>query len=123
MNIDQLINTIVGKAFEIECRRIRIHGMLDNHPPLCEGPGTIRAESEGRISFRMHNQIRLTPEALSSLQWYKKDDTGLEPSRQIRIFADDYDGLSWIGSWTIPETERVRRHESIGVGRFDQLST
>ena len=97
--------------------------MLDHLPPLCEGPGTIRSKAEGKISFRMHNQIKLTPAALSSLQWFKKDGTGLEPSRHVRIFADDYDGLSWVGGWSIPETHRVRDHESIVVGQFDQLST
>ncbi len=79
MTINELIEKLVGKPFEIECSEIQVHGMLDHHPPIFRGPGVIRSEAEGRITFRMHNQIEATPEALSSLRWFKKEGGGLEP--------------------------------------------
>lgn len=123
MTIQDLIEKLVGKSFEIECCNIKVHGMLDHHPPLFEGPGTIRGNNEGKISFRMHNQISSSPEALGSLNWFKKDGKGLEPASHVRIIADDYEGVSWSGAWSIPQTVCARGSQSIIFGDFDQLST
>ena len=77
MIIQDIVEKLVGKPFEIECSIIKVHGMLDHHPPLFAGPGVIRASEEGKISFRMHNQITTSAEALNSLNWYRKDGEGL----------------------------------------------
>src|SRR6267142_2310415 len=123
MTINELIEKLVGKPFEIECSEIQVHGMLDHHPPIFRGPGVIRSEAEGRITFRMHNQIEATPEALSSLRWFKKAGGGLEPTSHVRIFAEDYDGISWTGAWSIPQTHRSSGSQSVIAGSFNQLST
>jgi hypothetical protein len=123
MTIQDLIEKLVGKPFEIECCSIKVHGMLDHHPPLFEGPGIIRGDNEGKISFRMHNQISTSPEALSSLNWFRKDGKGLEPTSQVRFVADDYEGVSWSGAWSIPQTIYARGSQSIIAGSFDQLTT
>jgi hypothetical protein len=70
----------------------------------------------------MHNQIQITQEALSSLRWFKPEG-GLEPARQTRIFADDYDGISWVGAWSIPRQHRSYGSNSVISGEFEQLST
>lgn len=122
MIIQDIVEKLVGKPFEIECSIIKVHGMLDHHPPLFAGPGIIRASEEGKISFRMHNQITTSAKALNSLNWYRKDGEALEPTSHVRIFADDYDGIAWSGAWSIPETVRARGSQSVIAGSFDQLT-
>jgi hypothetical protein len=120
--VDDLVQNLVGKPFEIECSEIRVHGMLDHLPPLYKGPGVIKSGKEGKITFRMHNQIQISKEALSSLQWFKPEG-GLEPAHQMRIFADDYNGISWVGGWSIPVQHFSNGSNSVISGEFDQLST
>ncbi len=122
MNVDLLIDKLVGKPFEIECSEIRVHGMLDHAPPLYAGPGVIKADSNGQINFRMHSRSEPSQAALSSLRWFGPDGK-LEPASDVRIFADDYDGLAWIGGWSIPKTVRTHNSKSIISGSFNQLST
>jgi hypothetical protein len=121
-NVDDLVQNLVGKPFEIECSEIRVHGMLDHLPPLYKGPGVIKSSKEGKINFRMHNRIEISQEALSSLRWFKPEG-GLEPAHQTRIFADDYDGTCWVGAWSIPTQHRSYGSNSVISGEFEQLST
>lgn len=123
MNVHTLIEKLVGKPFEIECSSIKVHGMLDHHSPLYHGPGMIKSASSGKVSFRMYNQIELTEDAQLSLRWFKTEGGGLEPAPQVRIFAEDYDGVSWTGAWSLPKTLQSSGAHSIVAGTFDQLST
>jgi hypothetical protein len=120
--IDDLIQILVGKPFELECSEIAVHGMLDHHPPLYKGPGAIKSGKDGKIAFRMHNQIETSPEALSSLQWFKPEG-GLEPASHVRILAEDYKGVSWLGAWSLPRQHHSRGINSVISGDFDQLTT
>lgn len=61
-------------------------------------------------------RITTSAEALNSLNWYRKDAEELEPASHVRIFADDYDGISWLGASSIPETVRARVSQSVIVG-------
>jgi hypothetical protein len=122
MTVDKLIEKLVGKPFEIECSEIRVHGMLDHCPPLYKGPGVLTSGKNGKINFRMHNQIATDALALSSLQRIKPGG-GVEPCKQVRIVAEDYSGVDWTGAWSLPRKHHSRGDNSVISGEFDQLTT
>jgi hypothetical protein len=122
MTINELIEKLVGQPFEIECSEIRIHGMLDHCPPVYQGPGVLTSGKDGKITFRMHNQIAADTLALSSLQRIKPEG-GTEPCKQVRIVAADYNGVDWSGAWSIPRKHSSRGNSSVISGEFDQLTT
>jgi hypothetical protein len=122
MSIDELIEKLVGKPFEIECREIRVHGMLDHCPPIYRGPGVLKSGKDGKITFRMHNQIAADALALSSLQRIKPGG-GIEPSQHVRIVAEDYQDVDWTGAWSLPRKHYARGDNSVISGEFDQLTT
>lgn len=122
MSIDELIEQLVGKPFEIECSDIRVFGELPHCPPLYKGPGILKSGKDGKITFRMHNQIEADPLALSSRQRLKPTG-GLEPSNRVKIDADDYYGVGWTGAWSIPRKHYTRGDKSVISGEFDQLTT
>lgn len=122
MFIESLIENLVGKSFEIECSDIEVHGSQDHCPPLFKGPGTISGEKRGSIFFRLHNQIELTKDALKSLGFTEtnRDTKTINP---VRIFAEDYNGCSWTGGWSIPSNKYIANPQAIIHGEFEQLAT
>lgn len=64
LSTDDIIERIVGKAFEIDCPDIQVFGIRDSDAPLYKGPGVIVGAKRGPISFRLHNQIEMSQEAL-----------------------------------------------------------
>ncbi len=122
ISIDNLIKSLAGKQFEIDCSEIAVHGILDHHPPLYKGPGVIIGGKKGTIAFRLHNQIETTEEALSSLRPIEKGGLG-EPVNQVRVFAKDYRGIDWTGGWAIPGIEYSLMPHFMVNGEFDLLGT
>ena len=88
--ITSLIEKLVGRDFEIECHDIEVHGIRDHSPPLFKGPGVIRGQKKGAISFRFHNQIEISKEAFLLLS----DQGNQNLVTQVRVFAKDYDNVS-----------------------------
>jgi hypothetical protein len=117
--ITSLTEKLVGREFEIECHDIEIHGILDNCPPLYKGPGIISGKEKGAVSFRLHNQIEVSEEAIR-LIFNKSQQSEVT---QVRVFARDYDDIRWTGGWSIPTVESSRSGKFIVHGQFDQLST
>jgi hypothetical protein len=122
ISIANLIESLTGKQFEIDCSEIAVHGILDHHPPLYKGPGVIIGGKKGTIAFRLHNQVETTEEALRSLRPIEEGGLG-EPVNQVRVFAKDYRGIDWTGGWAIPGIEHSLTPHFMVNGEFDLLST
>jgi hypothetical protein len=122
LSTDDVIDRIVGKAFEMDCPDIEVFGIRDSASPLYKGPGVIVGEQRGPISFRLHNQIKMSPEALDSMRPIEHGTLGA-PVSQVRVFAKDYSGTSWTGGWAIPNIEYARTAQFMVSGNFSQLST
>ena len=117
--ITSLTEKLVGREFEIECYDIEVHGILDNCPPLFKGAGVISGKKKGAFSFRLHNQIEISEEALRlAFSQGKQNEV-----TQVRVFAKDYDNLHWTGAWSIPNINPSTSGKFIVHGQFDQLAT
>ena len=117
--ITSLIEKLVGRDFEIECHDIEVHGIRDHSPPLFKGPGVIRGQKKGAISFRFHNQIEISKEDFLLLS----DQGNQNLITQVRVFAKDYDNIHWEGGWSVPNFQIQKSYKVIVYGQFDQLST
>lgn len=117
--ITSLTEKLVGREFEIECNDIEVHGILDNCPPLFKGAGIITGQKKGAVSFRLHNQIEISEEALRlAFNQGKQNEV-----TQVRVFAKDYDNINWTGGWSIPNIKPSKSGKFIVHGQFDQLAT
>lgn len=117
--ITLLTEKLVGREFEIECYDIEVHGILDNCPPLFKGAGIITGQKKGAVSFRLHNQIEISDEALRlTFNQGKQNEV-----TQVRVFAKDYDNIHWTGGWSIPNIEPSTSGKFVVHGQFDQLAT
>jgi hypothetical protein len=111
--ITSLTEKLVGREFEIECYDIEVHGIPDGCPPLFEGAGIITGQKKGAVSFRLHNQIEISEEALRLVFNQGK----------VRVFAKDYDNIQWTGGWSTPNIKPSTSGKFIVHGQFDQLAT
>jgi hypothetical protein len=124
MFVGDLIEAYVGKAFEIDCIDIEIHGIQDHQPPLFKGPGVIRGAYSGELSFKLYNQIPITKDIHQFLNWIRSGEHG--ESTCCRLFAKDYDGISWSGAWFVPRVDLFQGTEVQNFtiqGKFSQLAT
>lgn len=121
--INNLIEKYVGRAFEIDCLDIEIHRFQDDTPPLFKGPGIIRGDNAGSLSFKLYNQIPITKD---TFHFFKQVQTGCEPeSINVSLVAKDYDGIKWHGGWSIPEAnvfQLAQVQNFIVHGEFHQLA-
>jgi hypothetical protein len=117
--ITSLVEKLVGREFEIECHDIEVHGILDNCPPLYKGPGVISGQKKGAVSFRLHNQVEISEEALRLIFNKGKQSETI----QVRVFAKAYDDIHWTGGWSIPNVQPSKSGKFIVHGQFDQLAT
>lgn len=120
--LHSLIEKYVGKSFEIDCFDIEIHGKDDHQPPLFKGPGVIKGKAAGALSFKLHNQLPMTAELF---QYIKKVKEGSgQRSVAARLFAKDYDGITWHGGWLIPDVDLFTESQKLVVyGELDGIST
>ena len=95
LSTDDVIDRIVGKAFEMDCPDIEVFGIRDSASPLYKGPGVIVGEQRGPISFRLHNQIKMSPEALDSMRPIEHGTLGepVSPGTRLRegLFGNQLD--------------------------------
>lgn len=121
--INNLIEKYVGRAFEIDCLDIEIHRFQDDTPPLFKGPGVIRGDYAGSLSFKLYNQIPITKD---TFHFFKQVQTGCEPeSINVSLVAKDYDGIKWHGGWSIPKAnvfQLAQVQNFIVHGEFHQLA-
>lgn len=116
--VTSLTEKLVGHEFEIECHDIEVHGVSDNCPPLFKGAGIITGQKEGAVSFRLHNQIEVSENALRLA--FNRDKQN--EVTQVRVFAKDYDNIQWTGGWSIPNIKPSISGKYIVHGQFDQLA-
>jgi hypothetical protein len=116
--IKSLAKKLVGCEFEIECHDMEVRGIQDNSPPLYKGPGIISGKEKGAISFRLHNQIEPSEEAIMLI--FK--DKEKHEDAHVRVLAEDYDDVKWSGGWSIPSVEPSKSGKFLVHGQFDQLS-
>lgn len=119
--LSSLTEKYVGKQFEIDCVDIEMYRFEDNRHPIFKGPGVIRGDRAGRLTYKVYNQIQDNKDIFDYLKQIKEDD---DPKKKIiRIFAKDYDGIEWNGGWSIPAVNLFQAPYLLVHGEFDQLAT
>lgn len=119
--LSSIAEKYVEKSFEIDCVDIEIHGFEDSQPPIFKGPGTIRGGSDGRLTYRIYNQIQVNKDIFNYLKLIKENDAPKKTN--IRFSAKAYDGIEWHGSWSIPSVNLFNAPYLLVHGEFDQLDT
>lgn len=119
--LSSLPEKYVGKQIEIDCVDIEIHRFEDHQPPIFKGPGVIRGNKAGRLSYKVYNQIQVNKEIFTYLKQIREED---DPKKtNIRLFAKGYDGTKWDGGWSIPKLNIFQAPYMLVEGEFDQLAT
>ena len=119
--LSSLAEKYVGKSFEIDCVDIEIHGVEDDQSPIFKGPGIIKGDSAGLLTYKIYNQIPVNKDIFDYLKRIREDD---DPKKtNIRFFAKSYDGIEWNGGWSIPLVNLFQAPYLLAHGEFDQLAT
>jgi len=119
--LSSLPEKYVGKQIEIDCVDVEIHRFEDNQPPIFKGPGIIRGDKAGRLSYKVFNQIQVNEEIFAYLKQIKEEN---DPQKtNLRLFAEGYDGMKWNGAWSIPALNIFHAPYMLVEGKFDQLGT
>jgi len=119
--LSSLAETYVGKPFDIDCVDFEIHGFEDNQTPIFKGPGVIRGDSAGLLTYKVYNQISVNKDIFDYLKRIREDD---DPQKtNIRFSAKSYNGVEWSGSWSIPSVNLLQTPHLLVKGEFDQLCT
>jgi hypothetical protein len=117
--LSSLPEKYVGKEIEIDCVDIEIHRFEDNQPPIFKGPGVIRGDKTGRLSYKVYNQIEVNEEIFAYLKQISEEN---DPKKtNLRLFARGYDGVKWNGGWSIPVLNLFQAPYLLVNGEFDQL--
>jgi len=58
--LSSLPEKYVGKQIEIDCVDIEIHRFEDHRPPIFKGPGVIRGNKAGRLSYTERGHILIS---------------------------------------------------------------
>jgi len=116
--LNSLSEKFIGKSFAIDCLDIEIHNSSDHQPPILKGPGTIKGDRTGRLTYKIYNQIQINSDIFAYLKQVQKNENS-----PLRLFAKSYDGIEWTGSWTVPELNIFQTPHLLVNGEFDQLST
>jgi hypothetical protein len=110
----------VGRQIEIDCVDIEIHRFEDNLPPLFKGPGVIRSDAAGPLSYKVYNQIQVNEGIFTYLKQIREDN---DPDQtNLRLSATSYDGIRWSGGWSIPALNIFQIPNLLVEGEFDQLA-
>lgn len=119
--LSSLPEKYVGKQIEIDCIDIEIHRFEDHQPPIFKGPGVIRGNKAGRLSYKVYNQIQVNEEIFTYLKQIREED---DPKKtNLRLIAEGYDGMKWNGGWSIPGLNLFEAPYLLVEGEFDQLAT
>jgi hypothetical protein len=117
--LNSLSENYVGKQIEMDCVDIEIHRFEDNQPPIFKGPGVIRGDKAGRLSYKVYNQIQVNKEIFAYLKQIKEEN---DPKKtNLRLSATGYDGMKWSGGWSIPALNVFQVPYLLVEGEFDQL--
>jgi hypothetical protein len=117
--LSSLPEKYVGKQIEIDCVNVEIHRFEDNQPPIFKGPGVIRGDKAGRLSYKVYNQIQVNEEIFTYLKQIREEN---DPKKtNLRLFAKGYDGMKWNGGWSIPALNIFQAPYLLVEGKFDQL--
>lgn len=117
--LNSLSENYVGKQIEMDCVDIEIHRFEDNQPPIFKGPGVIRGDKAGRLSYKVYNQIQVNQEIFAYLKQIKEEN---DPKKtNLRLSATGYDGMKWSGGWSIPALNVFQVPYLLVEGEFDQL--
>jgi len=117
--LNSLSEKYVGKQIEINCVDVEIHRFEDNQPPIFKGPGIIRGDKSGQLSYKVYNQIQVNEEIFVYLKQIREEN---DPRKtNIRLFAESYDGMKWNGAWSIPVLNIFQVPYMLVEGEFDQL--
>ncbi|MEG6586714.1 hypothetical protein [Dendrosporobacter sp. 1207_IL3150] len=111
----------VGKEFEIDCVDIEIRGSEDFTPSIFKGSGIIRGDKNGRLRFKVYNQLQVDKKMFDYLKLLKESNDPNEKICRLKILA--YDGTEWSGGWTIPEVILYQSPYLKIEGELDQLTT
>ncbi len=117
--LSSLPEKYVGKQIEMDCVDVEIHRFEDNQPPIFKGPGIIRGDKSGRLSYKVYNQIQVNAEILAYLKQIGEKNDPRKPN--LRLFAQGYDGMKWNGAWSIPVLNIFQAPYMLVEGEFDQL--
>lgn len=117
--LSSLPEKYVGKQIEIDCVDVEIHRFEDNQPPIFKGPGVIRGDKAGRLSYKVYNQIQVNEEIFAYLKQITEEN---DPRKtNLRLFVRGYDGMEWSGGWSIPALNIFQAPYLLVEGAFDQL--
>lgn len=120
MFINSLVEKCVGKSFEIDCVDIKIY-LEDIQLPIFKGPGVIIGDLSGRLSYKIYNQIKTNEDIFRFINNVREND---EPEKTyFNLYAEDYKGVKWAGSPSIPKLNHFQLPYSLVWGKFDQLYT
>ncbi|PIU30935.1 MAG: hypothetical protein COT06_10880 [Syntrophobacteraceae bacterium CG07_land_8_20_14_0_80_61_8] len=93
--LSSLPDKYVGKPIEIDCVDIEIYRFEDNQYPIFKGPGVIRGDKAGRLSYKVYNQIQLNQDIVT---YFKQIGEQNDPKKtNLRLCAKGYDGMKWSG--------------------------
>lgn len=121
MFLSSFAEKYVGKEFVIDCVDIEIKGFSDHQPPIFKGPGHIRGDRAGRLTYKVYNQFPVSKDIFEYLKQIKESD---DPKvKNIRLKATAYDGTKWSGGWSIPEVDFFQSPHLLVTGEFDKLTT
>ncbi len=119
--LSSLPEKYVGKQIEIDCVDIEIHRFEDHQPPIFKGPGVIRGNKVGCLSYKVYNQIQLNEEIFKYLKQAREENNPQKTN--LRLFAKGYDGMKWSGGWSIPRVNLFQEPYLLVEGELDQLVT
>lgn len=72
--LNSLPEKYVGKSFEIDCVDIEIHGFEDGQTPIFKGPGVIRGDRAGLLTYKVYNQFPVNKDIFDYLKRIREDD-------------------------------------------------
>ena len=120
MFVEDLVEKCIGKQFKIECHNIEVYDDENCCTPIFKGPGIIEARENGRLTYKIYNQIPINKDIFRYIRRFTDTDhSEISPSR---FTAESYDNIKWNGSWTIPEIELLQGPYCLVYGEFDQLA-
>ena len=119
--LSSLPEKYVGKEIEMDCVDIEIHRFEDGQPPIFKGPGVIRSDKAGSLSYKVFNQISVNKEIFAYLKQLQKENDPRKTS--LGLSAKSYDGMEWSGGWSIPTLNILQALQPCFLvkGEFDQL--
>jgi len=112
-SINEIIDEVLGRSFEIECAEISLRGRDDSIGPFFKGPGMISGRASGPFTVRLHNTMQ--KDAGEALKMWT--DPPL-----VCCDARDYFGNEWTGGWLHPMIHGRSATRCWVEGRFPQLS-